>query len=75
MKIIPNYITSANLYSTKKLPSFAQNPANDNQVEELSNVVPSYNVSKPISYAKIEDIKLPNSLTAHYYKLANGQKL
>ena len=75
MKIIPNYITSANLYSTKKLPSFAQNPTNDNQVEELSNVVPSYNVSKPISYAKIEDIKLPNSLTAHYYKLANGQKV
>ena len=75
MKIVPNYITSANMYSAKKVPSFAQNPANDNQVEELSNVVPNYNVSKPVSYSKIEDIELPNNLTAHYYKLSNGQKV
>ena len=45
------------------------------QINEIQNVTPQYNVSKPIAYAHIEDIKLPNELTAHYYKLANGQRV
>lgn len=75
MKIIPNYIISNNL-TVKQAPSFAQNPANDRpEMKEIRNVTADYNVNKPMAYQKIEDIKLPDNLTAHYYKLGNGQKI
>lgn len=75
MKIVPNFIISNN-QSVKRSLSFAQNPQSDRKnVNEVGNVTPDYNVSKPISYTKIEDIKLPDNLTAHYYKLGNGQKV
>lgn len=75
MKIIPNYIISNN-NGVKRAPSFAQNSQNERtQVNEVYNVVSDYNVSKPMTYQKIEDIKLSDNLTAHYYKLANGQKI
>ena len=38
-------------------------------------VTPDYNVKKPMAYNKLYDIELPFDLTAHYYKLANGQKV
>ena len=75
MKIIPNYITALNLHPVKKSPSFAQNMIENEQTDNIPNATADYNVSKPMSYTKIEDIKLPNNLTAHYYKLANGQKI
>lgn len=36
---------------------------------------PDYNVKKPIAYNKLYEVKLPFDLKAHYYKLANGQKV
>ena len=75
MKIIPNYITALNLHPVKKSPSFAQNMIENEKTDNLPNATADYNVSKPMPYTKIEDIKLPNNLTAHYYKLANGQKI
>jgi len=45
------------------------------QIDEIQNVTPQYNISKPIAYNHIEDIKLPDELTAHYYKLSNGQRV
>ena len=75
MKIITNYIISNN-QSVRRLIPFAQNPLNDrSEVNEISNFTADYNVNKPMPYQKIEDIKLPNNLTAHYYKLGNGQKV
>ena len=75
MKIVPNY-TVLNNQSVKRSVSFAQNPADDKrEVKEIPHFTADYNVSKPMSYTKIEDIKLPDNLTAHYYKLGNGQKI
>lgn len=75
MKIVPNYVISNN-QSVKRSPSFAQNPQTERtSANNVQNVTPDYNVSKPMTYTKIEDIKLPNNLTAHYYKLGNGQKV
>ena len=76
MKIFANNFILNNI-PAKEL-KFTSNPAynSDNkQVTQLSEVVPSYNVSVPMGYTKIEDINLPNGLTAHYYKLNNGQKV
>lgn len=36
---------------------------------------PDYNVKKPMSYNKLYEVELPFDLKAHYYKLANGQKV
>lgn len=75
MKIVPNF-TISNNQNVGRVPSFAQSPQNDRgNVNEVQNVTADYSVSTPMSYKKIEDIKLPNSLTAHYYKLDNGQKV
>jgi len=75
MKIVPNYIVSNN-QTIRRAQSFAQNPQSEKvQVNEVANVVPDYNVNKPMTYQKIEDIKLPDNLIAHYYKLGNGQKV
>lgn len=45
------------------------------QISKLPDVTPQYSVKTPIAYSHIEDIKLPNELTAHSYKLANGQRV
>lgn len=51
------------------------NQNSSNEIKEIPNITPQYNVSAPIAYNHVEDINLPNELTAHYYKLANGQKV
>ena len=50
-------------------------PQAENQVKELSNVTPDYNVKAPMAYRFVEDIKLSDSLSAKVYKLANGQNV
>ena len=76
MKIVQNYNVS-NIQNIRQKPVFMQNTAADavNDDSEISHVIPDFNVSRPIPYNKIEDINLGNNLTAHYYKLANGQKV
>lgn len=77
MKIISN-LSVPNVAHLKKSLSFTQNPeyANNNvQIGQIQNSTVDYNVNKPIPYYKMEDINLGNGLCAHYYKLANGQKV
>lgn len=80
MEINNNYqIIASNITPNKQIkkqnPSFASDVVQNNQVEKLANVTPDYNVSTPIGYNFIEDIKISDKLTAKCYKLANGQKV
>lgn len=45
------------------------------QVATMPATIPTYNVKVPMSFSHVEDIKLPNDLTAKCYKLANGQRV
>ena len=45
------------------------------QTEKLPNITPDYNIKKPISYTKTDEVTLPQGLKAHCYKLASGQKV
>ncbi len=78
MNSIQNYkITTPNIVSSGvSTPQFTSAPQEqNNQVKELSNVTPDYNVKAPIAYRFVEDIKLSDNLTAKVYKLANGQNV
>lgn|SRR5574344_696565 len=80
MKIIPNLITAnTQIVRSKSNQSFGQNPiesdSDTKQVSSMPSVSPDYNVSVPMEYSFVEDIKLPNDLVAKCYKLANGQKV
>ena len=77
MKIINNYgITQPNI-SQKKSVSFRSLPDNQTkeEVKSISNVTPDYNISTPMTYNFVGDIKLSEDLNAKLYKLANGQKV
>lgn len=77
MKIVSNYLIP-NIRKNSINQTFTQNPVtaeNNIQNSSVQNVTPDYDVKTPISYSKIEDINLGNGLTAHHYKLANGQKV
>ena len=77
MKIINNYgITQPNI-SQKKSVSFKSLPDNQTkeEVKSISNVAPDYNISTPMTYNFVGDIKLSEDLNAKLYKLANGQKV
>lgn len=59
-------------------PVFRAEPKDVQKPEESQlqpAVVPDYNVKKPMAYNKIYEADLPFDLKAHYYKLANGQKV
>lgn len=58
-------------------PNFRGQPAEEKHVETTSapTVTPDFNVKKPIAYNKIYEADLPFDLKAHFYKLANGQKV
>lgn len=70
-------IYALNNYTTN--PIFKGNNENakteTKSVDKLPDVTLDFNVKKPISYVKTDEIKLPQGLTAHCYKLANGQKV
>lgn len=44
-------------------------------IQTMPATTPTYNVRVPMGFSHIEDIKLPNNLSANCYKLANGQKV
>lgn len=78
MKIIPNYIyANTPIKGNQSKPVFGNSVSNptESSVKEIPNVTPDYNVSAPMSYQFVEDIKLSDDLTAKSYKLANGQKV
>lgn len=51
----------------------ATNPVQNSQ--EISNVVPTYNVKAPLKYSSLGVENLPESTKAHLYKLENGQRV
>jgi len=75
-KINSNYINNIKLTQSQnsKPQSFTSNP-DERNIQSLSNVQADYSLKTPIPYSKIEDINLPYDIKAHYYKLANGQKI
>ncbi len=79
MKISNNSFLLCNSVKMNKLPHFGQSEVGSKSDMSVSSKIPittpDYNVSTPIGYSFVEDIKLPNDLTAHCYKLANGQKV
>ncbi len=52
-----------------------QNQQIQQEVKQLSDVTPDYNVSVPIGYQKTGVAKLSNGQEIHCYKLNNGQKV
>ena len=78
---INNFNTNAsNQVKYVSAPSFKGNIPETKKPEEKKEVVqteitPDYNVKKPIAYKKLYDVELPYDMKAHYYKLANGQKV
>lgn len=81
MKIIPkNSISINNIHASSSSQTFGQNTIVNNEHPAISSVpvdstMSAINVKVPINYAKTEDIKLTDDLTAHCYKLANGQRV
>lgn len=57
------------------VPSFAAQLPAQQQAQELQAVQPDYNVKVPMKYQKTGELKLPFDYTAHFYKLANGQRV
>ncbi|MBR1424005.1 insulinase family protein [bacterium] len=53
----------------------SQVAVNKSEVDKIADITPDYGVKAPISYRFDGEIKLPNDLTAHCYKLANGQRV
>ena len=81
MKITTNYLYPNSKINLNK-QSFGQNEKsevmNNEQPSEVKNVAyqaPNLNVRVPISYSHVEDIKFNDDITAHCYKLANGQRV
>lgn len=77
MKILPYYqITTNPVITANRNNPYVQNtPAKSQRVNTAPIFTADYNINTPIRYTKMEDIKLSDNLTAHYYKLANGQKV
>ncbi len=75
-QISTNYLDriKLNLQSQKTAENPAVNPS-VRQIDTLSNVTPDFNVSVPVGYQKIKDIKFPYDTTASLYKLSNGQNV
>jgi len=80
MKIVSNYLYPNTKINNQK-QSFGQAPAevqNTVQTGSAQNVTypsPNLNVRVPIGYSHVEDIKFTDDITAHCYKLANGQRV
>ena len=83
MNYINNYLNTNNINAVGNVkPQSAQHKQQqaldtqtNKEVKELSNVVPDYNVQKPMAYTQLDDIKINDTLTAKCYKLANGQRV
>lgn len=77
MTFIQNYQVAGinNIPRVQKKVSEPKFRGGENNIKELSNVSPDYNVKTPMTYSYIGDIKLNEDLVAKCYKLANGQKV
>lgn len=83
MKINPIQVSfNANPEAVKQPQNTANSSAVTNpvqnkkpQVNDLQNVTPTYNVKVPLKYTDLGEVKLPCNITAHLYKLENGQRV
>jgi len=81
MEKIQNYKTAHSnsvqkcLYAANTTTSVPAFKGTQNEVQQLSNVTPDYNVKTPMAYKFIKDIKISDNLIAKQYKLANGQNV
>lgn len=81
MERIQNYNIKTNqaampaVKRSKSVNFGAVNSEDLTQITSPSDVTADYNVTAPMPYKFIEDIKLSDDITAKYYKLANGQKV
>lgn len=48
---------------------------NNNEIHELKDVTPDFQVKTPVTYKLTGKDELPNGLTVHSYKLSNGYKV
>lgn len=55
--------------------SFCSQTVSNNQVSNVPDILPTYDVKVPMTYSKTDELKLPYDFTAHCYKLANGQRV
>lgn len=56
-------------------PTVAVQTVQAGQVAGVRNVAMDYNINVPIRYNYLGEKKLPNELSAHVYRLENGQKV
>ncbi len=73
-----NLINSVYNYPLKNnQTSFKGNEAQTNppQTDGLANIQPDYAVKTPMAYMKLGEMNFPYDTKAHFYKLANGQKV
>ena len=80
MKILQNYVAPIYTKRVNQQNFGQQSPIENNtqqptQVQMQNVTQPALNVKLPIAYNHTEDIKINDELTAHCYKLANGQKV
>ena len=83
MNLIQNYTAInaplfVNIVNKKNKVHFTSEPMTtvaNNSIDTIQNVTSDYNVSAPMNYNFIKDLKISDNLTAKCYKLANGQNV
>ncbi|MDD3437056.1 MAG: pitrilysin family protein [Candidatus Gastranaerophilales bacterium] len=77
MKVIPisKIYFTAGLESAKVEQPILASTSPMQKTQDLSNVTPSYNVKTPLKYTYLGTQELPGSITAHIYRLENGQRV
>ena len=77
MKINPIQISFKANPEVTKVPQSATVTTNPMQKssQDLQNPTPDYNVKVPLKYVSLGKQELPESTTAHLYKLENGQRV
>lgn len=80
LRINNSNITQSNQVKYITSPSFranisAEEKKSDETPAKSITPTPDFNVKKPIAYNKLYEVELPFDMKAHYYKLANGQKV
>lgn len=79
MNIINNFsIVKPNILLAKTVPFKGNEVQSDEKpkvIASLSDIPPDFNISAPMPYNFVQDVKLADNLTAKCYKLANGQKV
>lgn len=71
MKISPINLCTNFYGSISNIPA-KKNVETNREIKSLSNITPDFNIKVPQNYKKIRTDKLPNNLTLHKYKTANG---